>query len=174
MANDWFEHEETSAESVEQFISVVLNEERSKTLYRGHREENWEVEPEVDRVETPGLSRADFERLVFNDFKLRAPAYLNEVSKNDWELLAIARHHRLPTRYLDWTEDSLAALYFAVETPSDGNSVVWCYCPVSIALNDPLLPGPLSIDKIGIYTPPHLHPRIAVQSSKMTVHPAGY
>lgn len=173
LTNDWFKHDEHTVSSVNGFIELILGNNRSHDLYRGHREVSWELQPVIDRVKHGGLTRLDHERQMFHEFKRRGSAFLGTRPANDWEFLALARHHGLPTRLLDWTENPLAALFFAVEEPSEGDSAVWTYLYIGLGKPkpDPSETDPLSVENLSRYEPPHLHPRIAVQSSLFTVHP---
>jgi hypothetical protein len=95
---------------------------------------------------------------------------------NDWEFLALARHHGAPTRLLDWTENPLAALFFAVEAAQKTDGAVWCYTyietdkPVDVTCD----PDPLAVTRIVLFRPPHVHPRIWTQSGMFTVHPPNF
>ena len=175
MANDWFKYKEARAASVEEFVSLVLGQERGNYLYRGHADAEWELVPVIDRVPHGGISRSDHERLMFEEFRRRARPFLDRPLLDNWEFLALARHHGLPTRLLDWTENPLAALFFAVEAPVGTDSAVWGYCYVQIDGRPPdgEAGGPFDVGELRLYNPPHLHPRIAVQSSLFTVHPEG-
>jgi len=50
--------------------------------------------------------------------------------KKDDPSIALAQHHKIPTFLLDWTEDPLAACYFATNHPKSGSiqrgAAVWC------------------------------------------------
>lgn len=180
MKNDWFNYEEKSAETISTFVHLVLEELRSPYLFRGHADLDWELEPAIDRSDFSKLrgklTRDDQERLVFKEFKRLALPHLRSRPANDWEFLALARHHGVPTRLLDWTENPLAALFFAVEPIRSTDGSVWCYTYVE--MEDPLdiehNPDPLSLNRIVLFRPPHVHQRIWTQSGMFTVHPSGF
>jgi len=59
-----------------------------------------------------GYSKKD-ELAVFAMFKNTAVAFLTRQPETEMEWLAVARHYDVPTRFLDWSEKFLVALWFA-------------------------------------------------------------
>jgi len=177
MSNSWFKYEERTAERLSEFVSLILDTLRAPYLFRGHADLDWELEPAIDRSDFSDLEgkleREAHERLVFNEFKRLALPHLRSRPANDWEFLALARHHGVPTRLLDWTENPLAALFFAVEPLRHSDSAVWCYTYVETekALDVEETPDPLAVKRVLLFRPPHVHPRVWTQSGMFTAHP---
>jgi hypothetical protein len=115
----------------------------------------------------------DDEREMLEHFRSRAVPFLNVIPENDWEWLALAQHHGMATRLLDWTQNPLAALWFAVHAPAhrsrDGNVVFFEVSAADRHVSYDAL-SPFAIQRTYVVRPRHIAPRITRQAGWFTVH----
>jgi hypothetical protein len=87
------------------------------------------------------------------------------------ERLALAQHHGLPTRLLDWTENPLVAAYFSCAGSPNADGAVYMLKVPKIIEYDAENDDPFSIAAIARFYPQHVTPRITAQRGLFTVHP---
>lgn len=160
---------------VEDFIREVTRFGNESWLFRGQHNCTWKFKSSLYRESTITICGKvkveNYEKALLDQFKLRAIPYLNISPKNDWEWLALAQHHGLPTRLLDWTVNPLVALFFAVDNhQNDCDAIVVAYQHNNPPI-DPFEVNPFAIKKIELYVPPHINSRVAVQGSVFTAEP---
>lgn len=118
---------EVEAKDWATFIHELSRFHNSLWIFRGEGDYTRELLPRVGRKGTnlpnDKLDADTVEERIFKQFKLRAVAHLRRIPENDWEWLAIAQHHGLPTRLLDWTRNPLAAAFFALSNCVDNAEI---------------------------------------------------
>ena len=165
--------------SVQDFVALVDREKEAseKTgndvdfLFRGQRQDH-PLLPKIARIKLRG-ELINIEKLIIDEFR-RTSLPLSDIQpNNNWDLLAIAQHHGLPTRLLDWTYSALVALWFAVsKTPCEDNpAIVWILKPdIDDFIDDTEGDDPLSNKKTRIFRPRIVSRRISAQAGLFTVH----
>jgi hypothetical protein len=144
-------------------------------LLRGQRCSSWEMIPGIGRrrPRQPETTLLEVEQRLVSGFKRQSLPHLDRALNDEWDVLAMAQHHGLATRLLDWTSNPLAALWFAVrQPPLDGREgVVYAYATKRTDfVNREDCPSPYEIDRTLFFQPSHLTARIVAQQGWFSVH----
>lgn len=97
-----------------------LRRYRSSYVYRGLEDVNYRLTTTLNR-----LGESHLEKHLLRNF--RKYSKISEEGKSIWDWLALAQHHGLPTRLLDWTYSPLVALHFATADFNnyDKDGMIW-------------------------------------------------
>jgi hypothetical protein len=171
-------------ESVSSFLALieatksteVARGNTSDFLFRGQGADK-PLLPKIARISPKG-ELPKVERLVLGEFERLSPPFREFEPNDKWDLLALAQHHGLPTRLLDWSYSPLAALWFCVgkrprkdDRDNYQDGVVWILkTRREDFLNSPTSESPFAQGKTRIFRPRSIARRILAQDGVFTCH----
>ncbi len=117
-------------------------------------------------------SWCSYEKTILRIFQREAVPSLIREPANLTEWIALAQHHWVPTRALDWSLSPLHALYFAVESFSKSDGVVWSFSATLFRFQAFKTYKELhEMEDVCFYMPRHEDQRMIAQNGCLTFHP---
>jgi hypothetical protein len=113
-ANDY---EATSWEDLQRLLfqdtwDARIGRFRSPFVYRGGRSRHFQLDTSLQRL---GGEYQELEHHLLRNFRKYARETGLPAAASTWDWQALAQHHGLPTRLLDWTYSPYVALHFATD-----------------------------------------------------------
>ncbi len=162
--------------NISELVKALSNDfraSREEIWYRGHADIKWLLVPSIFR------NRKTTENKLLKEFQKDATLLVDNRPTHEYEWLFIMRHYFVPSRLLDWTENPLIALYFAVNHEAKKKNLdgaLWILKPRALnrqqelTLQDPTtLPSFAQDDALGAYTPESYYKSGNVNSKPLAI-----
>lgn len=116
---------------------------KGQLLFRGLRDARWRSRTTLDRERTfrDDLARDSYYGTLLSEFRSEAMQVLmRSTALPDGDALdLVARHHGVPSPFLDWTRSPYIAAFFAFQEESkdvDVPAAIWVFAPPSCLASD--------------------------------------
>jgi len=166
--------ESLQVDELKQFVEIVEQrfDARYDHLFRG-QSRDLPLVPSIARKVTKYVHLLEGEQDMIDEFKRGSALHLRVHPTCLWDWLALGQHYGLPTRLLDWSQNPLAALWFAVRRPPnspDDTGVVWALSPNWNDYASESQKNTFPSDRPWIFAPTHASERMPAQGAWCTVH----
>ncbi|UJP06731.1 MAG: FRG domain-containing protein [Nitrosomonas sp.] len=153
-------------------LQILADSSEGLFIYRSEDSTEYTLKPKLGRYSFDEfLNWPDAENTLLNTFKRKSVPYLVTRPRTEMQWLALAQHHGLATRLLDWTENPLVALYFAISNCDlDQDRVFYALQTNEFDYIDDT-ENPFGFSKVVLHEPIHVSPRITSQRGIFTIHP---
>ena len=125
-------HKDRKIESVGDLIGLLKEDkvDEAPTWFRGQGRATWDLVPSIGR--NPIHLTAELTSI--KRFKQDAWSHISSPPSDEWGWISTMQHYRAKTRLLDWSENPLVALYFALANSDDDSErgALWCLDPVAL------------------------------------------
>lgn len=136
------------AKQLKEATRRILGEEEYPIWYRGQQSSEYQLIPSImrkfneERLKTKDPDNYSLVKLLrkkFEEFRFRADGTqeaLERTGYTDSDYIALMQHHSVISNYLDWTEEVMKAMYFALEsffdksvTKTHTNAALYIFSP---------------------------------------------
>lgn len=166
---------EVKVSSLKEYIDVT-SQFNENTLYRGQSDSAWNLVPSIGRLDL-AQNKSLLERVggwrrleeeIMKRFIRHSTSLLKTVPDSYIEWIVLAQHHGLPTRLLDWSQNPLVSLYFALSQDFGTEPVVYAI--------DPKIVTSLEVDlkelmDFQVYYPKNFDEKLVSQKGCFTIQP---
>ena len=108
--------------NLSELLRIFENKASKRIMYFRGQVRDWSLRPSLAREGVSEQERAK-ESECFEKLAEILP------NVNDWERATIAQHYGVPTRLIDWSENPLVGIYFALDDKNYDNEdgVIWVF-----------------------------------------------
>lgn len=111
--------------SVTEYLELIkVLDIKNNVFFRGHADHSYNLNPGIYREikDKKNKTLIDYEDQIYREVISKSPQEF--LGKTTLESLALLQHYEAPTRVLDLTENSLVALFFAVNKGAENGEVI--------------------------------------------------